>query len=224
MNYCGPFSRILDPTQPAVIYTNLDPTVGHPWQSRHFSAVETRAFFTTTASVHCLPLSTTRGSKKLRRWSACLCVVLHLSRCRLQLITQWRTDPPLSTWITPTTYYRASSGESDLYATERSTRADYPTDSSVVSVVVIYEQLNRLHTMSILDTKLPSVGWRVRRRFYSNALLTIDNGCSVVNAAACLVFSTRKSEHVTQLFRELHVHWLKVPERIPVMCSRVSLP
>ena len=35
---------------------------------------------------------------------------------------------------------------------------------------------------------------------------------SVLNAAARLVFSARKSEHTTPLLRELH--WLKVPERI----------
>ena len=35
---------------------------------------------------------------------------------------------------------------------------------------------------------------------------------SVFNAAASLVFSARKSEHITPLLRELH--WLKVPERI----------
>jgi len=35
---------------------------------------------------------------------------------------------------------------------------------------------------------------------------------SVFNADARLVFSARKSEHITPLFRELH--WLKVPERI----------
>jgi len=35
---------------------------------------------------------------------------------------------------------------------------------------------------------------------------------SVFNAAARLVFSTRTSEHITPLLRELH--WLKVPERI----------
>jgi len=34
----------------------------------------------------------------------------------------------------------------------------------------------------------------------------------VLNAAARLVFSTRRSEHVTPLFRDLH--WLKVPERV----------
>jgi len=35
---------------------------------------------------------------------------------------------------------------------------------------------------------------------------------SVFNAAARLVFSARRSEHITPLLRELH--WLKVPERI----------
>jgi len=35
---------------------------------------------------------------------------------------------------------------------------------------------------------------------------------SVFNAAARLVFSAGKSEHITPLLRELH--WLKVPERI----------
>ena len=47
---------------------------------------------------------------------------------------------------------------------------------------------------------------------------------SVFNAAAHLVFSARKSEHTTPLLRELH--WLKVPDRnkVPVMCSGVSLP
>ena len=35
---------------------------------------------------------------------------------------------------------------------------------------------------------------------------------SVFNAAARLIFSARKSEHITPLLRELH--WLKVPERI----------
>jgi hypothetical protein len=35
---------------------------------------------------------------------------------------------------------------------------------------------------------------------------------SVLNAAARLVFSVRRSEHITPLLRELH--WLRVPERI----------
>jgi len=42
---------------------------------------------------------------------------------------------------------------------------------------------------------------------------------SVLNAAARLVFSARKSEHITPLLCELH--WLRVPKRIkfPTMCS-----
>ena len=35
---------------------------------------------------------------------------------------------------------------------------------------------------------------------------------SVLNAAARLVYSARKSEHITPLLRKLH--WLRVPERI----------
>ena len=35
---------------------------------------------------------------------------------------------------------------------------------------------------------------------------------SVLNAAARLIFSARRSEHITPLLRELH--WLRVPERI----------
>ena len=35
---------------------------------------------------------------------------------------------------------------------------------------------------------------------------------SVLNAAACLVFSARRSERITPLLRELH--WLRVPERV----------
>jgi len=38
---------------------------------------------------------------------------------------------------------------------------------------------------------------------------------SVLNAAARLVFSARRSEHITVLLHELReLHWLKVPERI----------
>jgi hypothetical protein len=40
----------------------------------------------------------------------------------------------------------------------------------------------------------------------------MDRLQSVLNAAARLIFSAKKSEHVTPLLRELH--WLKVPERI----------
>jgi hypothetical protein len=53
---------------------------------------------------------------------------------------------------------------------------------------------------------------------YCNAVLTgVSNHLqnrlqSVLNAAARLVFSARKSEHISPLLRELH--WLRVPERI----------
>jgi len=40
----------------------------------------------------------------------------------------------------------------------------------------------------------------------------LDRLQSVLNAAARLAFSARRSEHVTPLLRDLH--WLKVPERI----------
>ena len=44
------------------------------------------------------------------------------------------------------------------------------------------------------------------------AVITLQRLQSVLNAAARLVFSARRSEHITPLLRELH--WLKVPERI----------
>ena len=40
----------------------------------------------------------------------------------------------------------------------------------------------------------------------------LDRLQSVLNAAARLIFSARKSEHITPLLSELH--WLRVPERI----------
>ena len=45
---------------------------------------------------------------------------------------------------------------------------------------------------------------------------------SVLNAAACLVFSTRKSEHITPLLRELH--WLRVPELSLIHISEPTRP
>jgi len=55
------------------------------------------------------------------------------------------------------------------------------------------------------------------------SLSLTDRLQSVLNAAARLVFSTRRSEHVTPLLRDLH--WLKVPERIkfpvPSLCSDI---
>ena len=46
----------------------------------------------------------------------------------------------------------------------------------------------------------------------STVLACLDRLQSVLNAAARLVFSARRSEHVTPLLGDLH--WLKVPERI----------
>jgi len=53
---------------------------------------------------------------------------------------------------------------------------------------------------------------------YCNSVLAgvsghlLDRLQSVLNAAARLIFSARKSEHITPLLSELH--WLRVPERI----------
>jgi len=53
---------------------------------------------------------------------------------------------------------------------------------------------------------------------YGNATLArlpsnqLDRLQSVLNAAARLVFSARKYEHVTSLLRDLH--WLLVPQRV----------
>jgi len=53
--------------------------------------------------------------------------------------------------------------------------------------------------------------------YYSSTLAGVSSALlqrlqSVLNAAARLVFSARRSEHITPLLRELH--WLKVPERV----------
>ena len=40
----------------------------------------------------------------------------------------------------------------------------------------------------------------------------LDRLQSILNAAARLVFSARRSEHISPLLRDLH--WLRVPERI----------
>ena len=74
----------------------------------------------------------------------------------------------------------------------RCSRAAYLC-SFVVSLV-----LTRLDYDSALLAGLPS-----------NLLAKMQ---SVLNAAACLVFSARKYDHVTLLLHELH--WLRAPERI----------
>jgi len=57
----------------------------------------------------------------------------------------------------------------------------------------------------------------IARRHYNSVLAGIscqlqDRLQSVLNAAARLVFSARRSECITPLLRELH--WLRVPERV----------
>jgi len=52
--------------------------------------------------------------------------------------------------------------------------------------------------------------------YCSSVLSGISGLQSVFNAAARLVFSARKSEHITPLLREVN--------SVPVMCSRVSCP
>ena len=139
MNNCGPFSRILDPTRPAVIHRNLDPIGPDPrtslTESSFFQPWNTRAFYTTTVSVHCLPLRFIHGDQKTTEM-ICLSVCGLTSRA-VSFTTHYpmtdcarRSDPPLSAWnysddLLPC-YSSAESG--------RSTHADYPTDSSVVSL------------------------------------------------------------------------------------------
>src|SRR5664279_2228840 len=80
--------------------------------------------------------------------------------------------------------------------------------------------------------QIRSIRWSVTRPVLQSlvaalTLMRLDYGCSkmaglpasqlnrlqsVLNAAARLVYSARKSEHVSPLLRELH--WLRVPQRI----------
>ena len=67
----------------------------------------------------------------------------------------------------------------------------------------------RVFPLGVVD---PDV-WVCRERAqYWPGLSLTDRLQSVLNAAARLVFSARRSEHVTPLLLDLH--WLKVPERI----------
>jgi len=74
------------------------------------------------------------------------------------------------------------------------------------------------HTYRLVYTSACTCGDLVTKVDYCSSVLSGISGQllqrlqSVFNAAARLVFSTRKSEHITPLLRELH--WLKVPERI----------
>jgi len=60
---------------------------------------------------------------------------------------------------------------------------------------------NNVNLRSICSSTLAGVSGALLQRLQS-----------VLNAAARLVFSARRSKHITPLLRELH--WLKVPERI----------
>ena len=50
----------------------------------------------------------------------------------------------------------------------------------------------------------------------------LDRLQSILNAAARLVFSARRSERITLLLRDLH--WLRVPERIQLRLLRSGIP
>ena len=72
----------------------------------------------------------------------------------------------------------------------------------------VSQQVLRLLITSLVLTRLD----------YGNAMLAglpssqLNRLQSVMNAAARLVFSARKSEHITPLLHDLH--WLQVPQRI----------
>jgi len=67
----------------------------------------------------------------------------------------------------------------------------------------------------LVDTNSRTCGYKCGLLQLSSSVLSGISGQllqrleSVFNAAACLVFSVRKSEHITPLLLELH--WLKVP-------------
>ena len=65
----------------------------------------------------------------------------------------------------------------------------------------------------------------VRKVHYCNSVLAgisgqlQDRSQSVLNAAARLVFSARRSERITQSLRTRELHWLRVPERVTFRLS-----
>jgi hypothetical protein len=88
--------------------------------------------------------------------------------------------------------------------------------SSCFGVLRQLRSIRRSVTRSVLQSLV--VALVLTRLDYGNAVLAgitghlCDRLQSVLNAAARLVFATRKYDHVTSLLRELH--WLKAPERI----------
>ena len=97
--------------------------------------------------------------------------------------------------------------------TDKRTNTDKQTRSSQYSATLT---VRRSLTRSTLLTLVHALV--VTKVDYCSSILSSISGQllqrlqSVFNAAARLVFSARKSEHITPLLRELH--WLKVPERI----------
>ena len=92
------------------------------------------------------------------------------------------------------------------------------TVSSCFAVLRQLRSVRRSLSRSILQTLVTSLVL-TRLDFVNATLAGIPHGGyqlkrlqSVMNAAAQLVFSSRKFDHVTPLLRQLH--WLKAPERI----------
>jgi len=101
--------------------------------------------------------------------------------------------------------------------------ADVTMSAHVTAIVrACIPALRQIHTVrrSLTRTTLLTLVHALvikKVKSYSSVLAGISGQLlqrlqSVFNAAARLVFSARKSEHITSLLRELH--WLKVPERM----------
>ena len=92
------------------------------------------------------------------------------------------------------------------------TAVSEPPVSAVVSVTVITGlQIRRHFRLRPKPEKVVSVG------LYGISGSLLDRLQSVMNAVARLVFSARRSEHVTPLLRDLH--WLKVPDRVKCVAT-----
>ena len=93
-------------------------------------------------------------------------------------------------------------------------------DTDIVTMIIYYYTNRDLHTpYSVVLFWMTLVRALVVSKVdYCSSVLAGISGAllqrlqSVLNAAAHLVFSARKSEHITPLLRELH--WLRVPEKI----------
>ena len=102
--------------------------------------------------------------------------------------------------------------DSDLMMRTHVTR----TVSSCFAVLRQIRSISRSVSRSVLQSLIVSLV--LSRLDYGSATLAglparqLDRLQSVLNAAARLVFGSRKYDHVTPLLRDLH--WLRVPERI----------